>query len=144
MDCNLDRNLLQESLDGSLNWVEDLLLMDHLRVCKSCREEYDRMATFFSDLDSLADLVHIPDNLLLIRNQQLKDLIELEAGPAYSYKSMVSVQKAIIKSAGNFTKFVPGSDHLEQGLKRAPQALFRTFNFVFKKGISFAANRVRT
>ena len=63
MLCSLDKDILQEKLEGSLGHVEDMLLTEHLKVCESCSKEYSQMALIFNEIDVINESVDIPNGL---------------------------------------------------------------------------------
>ncbi|HZJ57133.1 MAG TPA: hypothetical protein VFD89_02720 [Clostridia bacterium] len=144
MICCLDKDILQEKLDGSLGHVEDMLLSEHLRCCKSCSREYSQMSSVFDGIDAIKGPIDIPGGLFLIRNQVLNRIPELESSSTYSLGEFIRIQKTAVKSSGKFLEYVPGTKYVEAGIKKAPKIFYRAFSFAMIRGIKFATGRSRT
>jgi hypothetical protein len=132
MLCSLDKDILQEKLEGSLGHVEDMLLTEHLKVCESCSREYSQMALIFNEIDVINESVDIPNGLSLIRNQVLNSIPGLENDDTYSLGELIRIQKTAAKGSTKFLKYVPGTKYIGKSIKKAPK-IFNKCLVEFKK-----------
>ncbi len=128
MDCKLDKVLLQDLLEGTIDPVERLFVEEHLKLCRECRRELTELKLLFWDLNDKSNYdISVPEEL-----DQIKDLI-LEKAAGKTAKStteiIYDIQRQNLRASGMFLDYVPGlktSNMLvKEGVKAAPSAMLR-------------------
>ncbi|MEL1135738.1 zf-HC2 domain-containing protein [Desulfitobacterium sp. THU1] len=144
MICNLDKNLLQDLLDGVIDPVEKLFVEEHLKACSECRQEINELKLLFWDLNDKSSYdLELPLELDHIKNALLEQ--SLEPASQSTFNSLMEVQRKNIKSARNnmksaskFLDFVPGikagNALAKESLKATPSALKYVSKSLLKTG----------
>ncbi|CAA7601333.1 Putative zinc-finger [Acididesulfobacillus acetoxydans] len=128
MDCKLDKVLLQDLLEGTIDPVEKLFVEEHLKTCRECRQELTELKLLFWDLFDKSNYeVSLPSEL-----DQIKDLILANAAeqPAKSTAEIIcDIQRQNIRASGMFLDYVPGLKTgnmlVKESVKAAPSAMLR-------------------
>ncbi|SHN86960.1 zf-HC2 domain-containing protein [Desulfitobacterium chlororespirans] len=130
MTCKLDKLLLQDLLDGTIDPLEKLLVDEHLKICPECRKDLNELKLLFWDLNdkSIYEIALPPE--LDQQLDQLKGLLleqVFEPSPQSTFTALMGIQRKNIKSASKFLNYVPGvktGNYLaKEGLKATPSAL---------------------
>jgi hypothetical protein len=107
MECKLDKNLLQDYIEGSIDRLEYIFVREHIRTCSECRKEVNRLKLLFWELENKSNYdVIIPTEL-----EQLKDHIleEVLNGEDKSSTVMIrEIHRKRRKMSNQYLDYVPG------------------------------------
>ncbi|AFL99212.1 hypothetical protein Desde_0765 [Desulfitobacterium dehalogenans ATCC 51507] len=126
MTCKLDKLLLQDLLDDTLDPIEKLFVDEHLKICPECRKELNELKLLFWDLsDKSTYEIELPPELDQLKGILLEQVSEPSSQS--SFTALVEIQRKNIRSASRFLDYVPGvkaSNNLaKESLKATPSAL---------------------
>ena len=135
MECKVDDYLLQEYLDNSISHCEKILLEEHLKYCKKCRNLLVEMKLLFWELD-YEEKITLPDEL---HHLQTKVLDQICTSSSVNMNTLIKLQVNICEKSSIFLKFVPGyqsgTSFIEKNAKKLPDLLKRKATNVIKKHV---------
>lgn len=95
MNCSFDQHLLQDYLENTIEPLEKLILIEHLKVCKICRHELTELKLLYWEFNNLSN-VDIPFEAENIKESVLADIHTSDTynknKPYYSLKDYISIQ----------------------------------------------------
>lgn len=147
MSCNFDRALLQDYLDRETSPLENLILEGHLRTCRECQAESERLMMLFRSLETPPEMA-LPGELAQLREEMINRWLveEYSQGPdsrpglktaGAHLSSVLSAtlqgQAVWVEQAISFAKYLPGagtaarmtSKGIQKSSSLAGKALFK-------------------
>lgn len=110
MRCSFDQNLLHDYLENTIEPLEKIILLEHLKVCKECRQELTELKLLYWEFNSLPD-IDLPIETMSVKesviNKIKKD--QIKDNDKYSFKNYISTQSSALESASIFLRFIPGT-----------------------------------
>lgn len=80
MSCKLDKDYIQQLLEGTLAPIEKIVVEEHIKTCKSCSRELAEMEKLFLEFEELREIdIDIPDEVSAVR-QKIVDGIDSSSG----------------------------------------------------------------
>lgn len=128
MMCQLDKNLLQEYIDGSIGPLEKLILTEHLNSCANCRQELNQLKIIDWDLSSIyAEEVGIPTELSSLRKNVLASCFKEEVSQNLNAQPMTTadiwqLQAATFNNSWKFLRLMPRLPRAEKTEVRKPRS----------------------
>lgn len=113
MKCSLNQDYLQMYIDNQLDNLEIIVLEEHLKTCKSCLRELNKLKVLDWDLRRMPE-PEVPEELEALREklvaqyvvpQQSEDAEENK----YSNTDYLKLQYSNIKHTIKFVNYLPGS-----------------------------------
>lgn len=126
MDCNLDKDLLQDLLEGVIEPIEKLFVEEHLKSCQECRKELTELKLLFWDLNDKSNYeIEFPAELDQIKDSLLKQTIGKASESTVT--ALINIQRNNIRTAGKFLDYVPGAtasnNLVKESLKATPSVI---------------------
>jgi len=126
MSCKLDKILLQDLMEGTIDPVERIFVEEHLKTCTGCRRELTELKLLFWDLNNKVNYeIDMPEELDTIKDAVLKEVCE--KNPRRTASVLMEQQRKTLKASGKFLEFVPGvkegGNIIKEGAKAAPSAI---------------------
>lgn len=86
MNCDIDIDILQDYLEGTIDPLEKIFLETHISTCKRCRRELSELKLLFWDLSDKSNYeAELPVELDMLRDE----LIESVTGKTTSTASRI-------------------------------------------------------
>lgn len=112
MSCSFDQDLIQEYLEETIDPLEKIILLEHLKVCKSCRKELTELKLLYWEITDIPG-VDIPSEAHIVRENVLNLIRESKSSyiekSTFTLKNYIAMQSNIVDTASFFFKFVPGA-----------------------------------
>lgn len=126
MDCKLDKDLLQDLLEGVIEPIEKLFVEEHLKSCQECRKELTELKLLFWDLNDKSNYeIELPAELDQIKDSLLKQTIGKASESTVT--ALINIQRNNIRTAGKFLDYVPGAtasnNLVKESLKATPSVI---------------------
>ncbi|WP_425806804.1 zf-HC2 domain-containing protein [Desulfitobacterium sp. Sab5] len=126
MDCKLDKDLLQDLLEGVIEPIEKLFVEEHLKSCQECRKELTELKLLFWDLNDKSNYeIELPVELDQIKDSLLKQTIGKASESTVT--ALINIQRNNIRTAGKFLDYVPGAtasnNLVKESLKATPSVI---------------------
>ena len=115
MECKFDSDLIQMYIDGTIEPLEKIFVVEHLKVCKKCRKELTQFKLLYYELENMEEPEEVPEELENVRDIVLDNIFD--ASSKYGIKDFIKQQKRSLVLASEFVDFVPGKSIFEKGLK---------------------------
>lgn len=109
--CDLNKELLQEYMDGELTTLEAQLLEEHLKICSDCRKELNQLKILDWDyrFHTQLDIPHHQIDHLRTTTFD-RCFSELVSSPENaSLADVYKIQTSSMKLAVNYMQFLPGA-----------------------------------
>nr|WP_114297735.1 zf-HC2 domain-containing protein [Anaerobacterium chartisolvens] len=137
MNCNLDKSLLQDLLEGIIDPIEKIVVEEHLKCCSECRRELSELKLLLWDLNNKDNYeVEFPDELDDIKEAILGKVVS--NGGKSAAGAVVEAQKRTLASSVAFVKYIPGAKGGGRLIKkggRAASAVVWKASKSFVKGV---------
>ena len=132
MGCSFDQNLLQDYLENTIEPLEKIILIEHLKVCKKCRQELTELKLLYWEFNSLPD-IDLPEEVQSVKEAVMNTIAEeqINGNNKYSFKNYISTQSGALESASIFLRFIPGTT-------KASKLLDNVSNTLAKKRKNFS------
>lgn len=128
--------VLQEWLEDSLETAERMVLNEHLKECRECRQTINRLKILDWDLSHQAVPMADPRQFDEIRKQALRQIAPTaeQAEEGRSGKGLWSLTVGNMKYAVYYTAFNPIARWLPDRLSAKSAAKFPSFHLVTRRG----------
>lgn len=126
MNCQFDKTLLQDLLEGIIDPIEKLFVDEHIKYCQECRRELTELKLLFWDLNDVSNYeIELPPELDLLKDSLIERTASKES--KRTAKLIISVQQKKLKATGKFLANLPGAKTSNtlviHGLKSAPSVI---------------------
>lgn len=126
MGCKLDKDLLQDLLEGVIEPIEKLFVEEHLKSCQECRKELTELKLLFWDLNDKSNYeIELPVELDQIKDSLQKQTIGKASESTVT--ALINIQRNNIRTAGKFLDYVPGAtasnNFVKESLKATPSVI---------------------
>lgn len=130
MECKVDEAMIQQYLDGELERLEKIIIEEHIKVCKKCRQELTELKLLMFELGNLEE-VTVTDDAKRIRERVVSDMTSSSANTSFSLIKIVNTQRTIAKNSRFYLNFVPGTDLVGNSIKKVPSILQKAADLAF-------------
>ncbi len=115
MECKFDTDLIQEYVEGTIEPLEKIFVVEHLKVCRKCRKELNQFKLLYYELENLEEIKEVPEELENVRNAVMDNIFD--APSKYTVKDFVKQHKNSMVLATEFVEYLPGKSIVEKGIK---------------------------
>lgn len=117
MSCNLDNDYLQKYIDGELDFVQNLIIEEHIKTCKECQKEVVYIEFLKSSLSEMSNA--LPNNEI---SEIVKKLVKIipQDNSKYKKKSLIDIlnlYKDINHASLMYTDYIPGVKNIDKVFK---------------------------
>jgi len=117
--CKFDKDLLQEYIDGLIQPLERILLEEHIKYCKECRQDLNQLKILDWDLKHREE-VEIPLELSSLRRATLEEYftsVDKEQSRISDDILDKSLTYSTLKNTVHFVQFLPGKSIVNAAVK---------------------------
>ncbi len=109
MSCRFDQDLLQDYLEKNCDPLTEIFIVEHLKVCRSCRQELAELKALYWDLQELKTKdVAIPAELEKVKNEVLQKVGAAEETTEKVWPKVAKMSGLIWHTTTLFCDFIPG------------------------------------
>lgn len=108
MECKIDKYLLYEYLDKTIDPLERIFLEQHIKECTHCRKDITQMKLLLWEMDEIKESeIEIPSDICKARDAALSNIFE-ESDSKLTVKDVVSLPLEGLKLGGEILNCIPG------------------------------------
>ncbi|GEM_PF-3666841 len=110
IQCQMDRVLLEEYVEGLSDRLEKILVEEHIKKCTCCRNEITELKLLSWELRNLAEQkVEYPEELENLCESLIDSVCQKPYSLRYRMKAANKVSKNVLSSMLGFTRTLPFS-----------------------------------
>ncbi len=107
MECKIDKYLLYEYLDKTIDPLEKIFLEQHLKDCIQCRKDITQMKLVLWEMDEIRESeIEVPPDIYKVREAALSQIFE-EGNSKLTVKDVVSLPLEGLKLGGEILNCIP-------------------------------------
>lgn len=107
MECKIDKYLLYEYLDKTIDPLEKIFLEQHLKDCIQCRKDITQMKLVLWEMDEIRESeIEAPPDIYKVREAALSQIFE-EGNSKLTVKDVVSLPLEGLKLGGEILNCIP-------------------------------------
>lgn len=137
MECKFDKSLLQALIDNTIEPLELIFLIEHLKVCQHCRNELEELYSvdqglkdfFNADVeygDKLTTITELTVHNIFAQSEEkirLKDIID----------DTTRMNNIIIENSSRFLKYIPGVPFLRRKAREKYRDVRESFSLLGRR-----------
>ncbi len=107
MECKIDKYLLYEYMDKTIDPLEKIFLEQHLKTCTHCRKDITQMKLLLWEMDELSEAEsEAPTEIYMARDAALLKIFE-ESDNKITVKDVVGLPLDGFKLGGEILNYIP-------------------------------------